>query len=113
MKKLSLLTAFFLAPLLFVTAVPDISWAGTKRSRKKEIPKVDTNDRISAIGLTSITVAVFSPSGSKQYKIMPATKITVNRKPATISNLATGMDVTVTTAADPTVAATIDAKSPK
>jgi hypothetical protein len=113
MKGRSLLTALFLAALLIVTAVPDSSWAGSKKIRKKEPTKVDTNDRISAIGLTSITVAVFSPSGSKQYKIVPATKITANGKPATISNLATGMDVTVTTAADPTVAATIDAKSPK
>lgn len=113
MKKRSLLTAFLLAALLIVTTVPDISLAGSKKPRKKEPAKVNTNDRISAIGLTAITVGVFSPSASKQYKITPATKITVNGKPAAISNLATGMDVTVTTAADPTVAATIDARSPK
>jgi hypothetical protein len=110
MKKL-LLLAIFLSAALFLPAAPAIA----KSKSKKTAPAatVNTSDKISAVHLTSITVSVHSPPTSKEYKVTPATKITVNGQPGTLSSLATGMEVSVTTATDPTTAATIDAKSIK
>ena len=76
-------------------------------------PEVDTSDRITALHLTSVTVTIHATHASKEYKVTPTTKITVNGQPGTLSSLATGMDVTVTPAGDPTVAAAIEATSPK
>ena len=110
MKKLLLLT-IFLSAMLFLPAAPAIA----KSKSKKTAPAVtvSTSDKISAVHLTSITVSVHSPPASKEYKVTPATKITVNGQPGTLSSLATGMEVSVTTAPDGATAATIDAKSPK
>jgi hypothetical protein len=110
MKKLLLLTIVLSAALL-LPAAPAIA----KSKSKKTAPAatVSTTDKISAVHLTSITVSVHSPPTSKQYKVTPATKITVNGQPGTLSSLATGMEVSVTTATDPTTAETIDAKSAK
>src|ERR1700730_3942862 len=110
MKRL-LLLAIFLSVTLILPAAPAIA----KSKSKKTAPAVtvSTSDKISAVHLTSITVSVHSPAASKEYKVTPATKITVNGQPGTLSSLATGMDVSVTTAADPTTAVTIDAKSKK
>jgi hypothetical protein len=110
MKKLLLLT-IFLSTTLILPATPAIA----KSKSKKTAPAatVNTNDKISAVHLASITVSVHSPPTSKEYKVTPATTITVNGQPKTLKDLATGMDVTVTTAADPTTAVTIDAKSAK
>jgi hypothetical protein len=85
--------------------------AGGKSKKKSPAPVVDTSDKISAVHLASITVSVHSPSASKEYKVTPATKITVNGQPAQLSGLATGMDVVVAPAADGVTAATIDAKT--
>ena len=112
MKTLLRLAGFLLVGLLMLTAAPETSWAGKKKSHKKEVG-VDTSDRISAVGLASITVAVFSPSSSKQYRITPETKITVNGKAGTAKDLTTGMNVSVTPATDPGAAAAIDARTHK
>jgi hypothetical protein len=58
-------------------------------------------------------VNIFSPAASKEYKVTPATTITVNGQPGKLSSLATGMEVSVTTGNDPSAAVTIDAKSAK
>jgi hypothetical protein len=47
----------------------------------------------------------------KEYKVAPATKITVNGQPAQLSGVATGMNVVIAPAADGVTAATIDAKT--
>ncbi len=90
-----------------------MAWEKKSKSKKSTPAAVDTSDKISAVHLASITVSIHSPSASKEYKVTPATKITVNGEPKTLHDLATGMNVSVTLATDPTVAATIDAKSAK
>ena len=98
---------------LFVSVTLSIEAAG--KSKKKTTPAavVDTSDKISAVHLASITVSVHSPPSSKEYKVTPATKITVNGQPAQLSGLGTGMDVVVAPAADGVTATTIDAKTAK
>src|ERR1700738_703046 len=110
MKRL-LPFAIFLSATLFLPVTP----ATAKSKSKKATPAatVSTSDKIRAVHLTSITVSVHSPPSSKEYKVTPATTITVNGQPKTLHDLSTGMDVSVTPASDPTVAATIDAKSKK
>jgi|ERR1700730_178543 len=111
MKKL-LLLAIFLSATLFLPAAPAL--AASKKSKKTPpAATVSTSDKISAVHLTSITVSVHSPPSSKEYKVTSATTITVNGQPKTLKDLATGMEVSVTTATDPTTAVTIDAKSAK
>ena len=87
------------------------------RSSKKKPPAgaaVDQNDRITALHLTSVTVTLSSTHQSVEYKVNPATKITVNGQPAQLSGLAAGMDIKVTTAPnDPTSAVAIDATTAK
>lgn len=84
-----------------------------KKSKEKPTPSAGyTNDKITALHLTSIMVTVAATHQGKEFKINPATKITVNGQPGTLSSLAVGMDVNVTaTPNDPTTAAAIDAKS--
>ena len=108
-KSLILIAAFLLAAFL----VPANSPArGSKSKKSTPAPVADTSDRITVLHLTSITVTIYATHQSKEYKVLPATKITVNGQPGALSSLATGMDVTVTTAPDGVTAATIDAKSP-
>ena len=64
-------------------------------------------DKITALHLTSIIVTVYSTHAAKEYKVTPATVITLNGQPSTLSSLSTGMDVTIAPASDPTVAAAI------
>ena len=89
-----------------------MAW-GKKSKSPKAAPEISTSDKISAVHLTSITVSIHSPASSKEYKVTSATTITVNGQPKTLKDLATGMDVSVTTAPDGATAATIDAKSAK
>jgi hypothetical protein len=103
--------AIFLSVLLLLPVAP--ATAASKKTKKPEAPAVSTSDKISAVHLASITVSVHSPASSKEYKVTPATTITVNGQPGKLSSLATGMEVSVTTAADPSTAVTIDAKSAK
>jgi hypothetical protein len=87
-------------------------------TRGVAIPR--TGDAISSsrTAIPRARIAILRSRGTKfyaakEYKVTPATKITVNGQPGTLSSLATGMDVTISTASDPTVAATIDARSPQ
>ena len=89
-----------------------LAW-GSKSKKSAPAAAIDTSDKITSIHLTSISVTIYSTHAAKEYKVTPATKITVNGQPGTLSTLATGMDVTISTASDPTVAATIDARSPQ
>ena len=112
MRNLLTVTTLVLAAV-FMSIKPVTMLAKGRRSEPGRTPMaVDTSDKITALHLTSITVTIYTTHQSKEYKVTPATKITVNGRPGALSSLATGMDVTVTTAADLTVAATIDAKSP-
>ena len=110
-------TLFKSLALLFVIAsvsIPPTTLAwGSKSKKSAPAAAIDTSDKISAVHLASIIVSIHSPPASKEYKVTPATRITVNGQPGTLSSLATGMDVTISTASDPTVAATIDARSPQ
>jgi len=98
---------------LIIETPPSVQAKEWKSKKSTPAPAVDTSDKITAVHLTSITINPYATHAAKEYKVAPATKITVNGKPAQLNGLATGMDVTVTPAADPTVAATIDAKTPR
>jgi hypothetical protein len=84
-----------------------------KKSKEKTTPiPVDTNDKITALHLTSIMITVAATHQGKEYKVNSATKITINGQPGALNGLAVGMDVSVTpTPNDPTTAAAIDAKT--
>ena len=103
--------------VIFVTAsvlVPPTTLAWGSKSKKTAPARVnDTSDKITSIHLTSIIVTIYSTHAAKEYKVTPATVITLNGQPSALNNLSTGMDVTISTASDPTVAATIDARSPQ
>jgi hypothetical protein len=100
------------AVLCLLLSIPLTTQAKQSKSKKSSpASAVDTSDRITAVHLTSITINLYATHAAKEYKVAPATKITVNGQPAQLSGLATGMAVTVSPAADPTVAATIDAKT--
>src|SRR5438105_11342527 len=87
--------------------------AKSKSKKSTPAPAADTSDKITAVHLMSITINLYATHAAKEYKVTPATKITVNGQPSQLSGLATGMDVVVTPAPDGVTAATIDAKTPK
>jgi hypothetical protein len=89
------------------------SASGWKSKKSSPAAAVDTSDKVTALHITSITVTLFSTHASKEYKVTPATKVTVNGQPTAFTNLATGMDVTVTTTPDGVTAVAIDAKTAK
>ena len=109
MKRISIIAAFTLAAALICLSPVSLLAKGKKKATP--VP-IDTNDTITAVHLTSITIHAFSTQSSKEYRVMPSTKITVNGRPGKLSDLATGMDVTVTAGANPGVADTIEAKTP-
>jgi len=61
----------------------------------------------------SITINLYATHAAKEYKVTPATKITVNGQPSQLNGLATGMSVVVIPAVDGVTAAVIDAKTVK
>ncbi len=87
--------------------------AAGKSKKKTPAPAADTSDKITAVHLTSITINIYATHAGKEYKVTPATKITVNGQPAQLNGLATGMSVVVAPAPDGVTAASIDAKTPK
>jgi hypothetical protein len=106
------LLPFAVATLLLAFGTPPSAQAKEWKSRKNSpAPGADASDKITAVHLTSITINLYATHSAKEFKVNPATKITVNGQPAQLSGLATGMTVTITPAADSTVAATIDAKT--
>ena len=112
MKKIIILVAL----AVVLTFIPG-TFARTKRypsASPRPTAAVDTNDRITVLHLASVTVAVYATQQSVEYKITPATKITVNGQPAALNGLAVGMDVKITTLPnDPTSAVTIEATTVK
>ena len=109
MKFLPIVLAALFGALLLPVTAP----AGDKSKKKSPTPApvADTSDKITAVHLTSITINLFATHSAKEYKVTPATKITVNGQPSQLNGLATGMDVVVTPAADGITAATIDART--
>src|ERR1700722_12181712 len=103
--------------LLFVSVSPLSMLAKGKKSPSaspRAAATVDTSDRITALSLTSVIVTIYATHQSKEFKVTPATRFTVNRRAETLSGLAVGMNVAITTLPnDPTTAATVDAKTPK
>ena len=108
MKILSIATTL----CLFLSVTLSVEAAG-KSKKKPPTPAADTADKITAVHLMSITINVYATHAAKEYKVTPATKITVNGAPAQLNGLGTGMSVVVVPAADGVTAATIDAKTPK
>ena len=114
MNKLTLFFSVSLCLLLLVIS-PANAPAKGKKSSSPRAPTtvVDTNDRITALSLTSVIITVYATHQSKEYKVTPATKFSVNGRPATLQDLTTGLDVVITTLPnDPTTASTVDAKTP-
>ena len=108
MRFLPAIAALLAVALLF----PSKSFsAGKKKSAPP--PAADTTDHITAVHLTSVSINLFATHAAKEYRVTPATKITVNGQPAQLNGLATGMSVVVAPAPDGVTAATIDAKTPK
>src|SRR2546430_17567443 len=98
MKKISVIAAFVLT-IALLCASPATMLAKGKKKAPAPVP-IDTNDKITAVHLASVTIHVFATQSSKEYRVTPATKITVNGRPGTLSDLATSMDVTVTSGAN-------------
>jgi hypothetical protein len=98
--------------LLSLALLPLINTAAGK-SKKSPTAAPDTSDHITAIHLTSIAISVYANHSAKEYKVTPATKITVNGQPSQLSGLATGMSVVIMPARDGVTAATIDARTPR
>ena len=106
MKFLPAIAALLAVALLF----PSKSFgAGKKKSTPTPAP--DTNDRIIALHLTSITINFYATRAAKEYKVTPATKITVNGQASQLSGLATGMSIIVIPSPDGVTAFTVDAKT--
>ena len=109
MKILSIVTTLC---LLFSVTL-SVEAGGKSKKKSTPAPATDTSDRITAVHLTSISISVYATHSAKEYKVTPATKITVNGQPAQLSGLGTGMDVVVAVAPDGVTAAAIDAKTAK
>lgn len=89
------------------------AFSAGRSKRHSPTPAPEIADHITAIHLTSITINVYATQAAKEYKVTPATKITVNGQPSRLDGLATGMSVRVTSALDGATAVSVDAKSPK
>lgn len=100
-----------IAALLAVALLFPSKSFGAGRKKSAPPPAPDTADHITAVHLTSITVMLFANHQSKEFKVSPATKITVNGRPSELSSLATGMSVVVAPAPDGVTAAAIDART--
>jgi hypothetical protein len=108
MRFLPAIAALLAVALLF----PSKSFsAGKKKSAPAPAP--DTADHITAVHLTSISISLFATHAAKEYRVTPATRITVNGQPSQLNGLATGMSVVVTPSPDGVTATTIDAKTPR
>jgi hypothetical protein len=108
----------FLPAVIALIIVLELGWNDSAQAKewksKKSSPSpsaASTSDHIIAIHLTSITINLFATHAAKEYKVTPATKITVNGQTGQLNGLATGMDVVVTPAPDGVTAASINAKT--
>jgi hypothetical protein len=107
-RFLPAIAALLAVALLF----PSKSFGGGKK-KSAPPPAADTTDHITAVHLTSVSINVYATHSAKEYRVTPATRITVNGQPSQLNGLATGMSVVVTPSPDGVAAATIDAKTPK
>jgi hypothetical protein len=116
MNKHTLFFSVILCTLLLAILPANAHAKGKKSSSalpRAKAAVVDTNDRITALSLTSVIITVYATHQSKEYKVTPATKFSVNGRPATLNDLTTGLDVVVTTLPnDATTASIVDAKTP-
>src|ERR1051326_3198990 len=116
MNKHNLVFSVILCTLLLAILPANAHAKGKKSSSaspRATATAVDTNDRITALSLTSVIITVYATHQSKEYKVTPATKFSVNGRAATLNDLTTGLDVMVTTLPnDPTTASIVDAKTP-
>jgi hypothetical protein len=108
-KFLPAIAALLAVALLF----PSKTFGAGKSKKHTPTPVPETTDHITAVHLTSIAINVYATHAAKEYKVTPATKITVNGQPSRIDGLATGMSVVVTSAQDGVTAVNIDARSPR
>jgi hypothetical protein len=97
--------------LLLIIGPPPSALAAGKSKNATPAPEPERKDWITAIHLTAITINLYATHSAKEYKVTPATKITVNGQPSQLDGLATGMSVVVTPAPDGITAANIDAKT--
>jgi len=104
---------FLAAIVVSALFLPVTTFAAGKSKKKSPTPSADTADKITAVHLTSITISIFATHQGKEFKVTPATKITVNGQPTQLNGLTTGMDVLVTLAPDGVTAVAIDSKTPK
>jgi hypothetical protein len=102
-----------IAALLAVAFLFPSKTFGAGKKKSSPTPAPDTSDHITAVHLTSVTIHQFATHSGKEYKVTPATKITVNGQPSQLSGLATGMSVVITPSPDGVTATTIVAKTPK
>jgi hypothetical protein len=107
MKFLPIILALVIGGLFSINA------QGASKKKSTPAPATDTSDKITAVHLTSISINLYATHSAKEYKVTPATKITVNGQPAQLNGLATGMSVVVVAAPDGVTAVVIDAKTPK
>jgi len=115
MKKriICLLTAVVCLNLVFSANITFARGRKSPSASPRPTPVVSTSDRLTALSLTSVIVTIYATHLSKEYKVTPATKIVINGQPGTLSGLAAGMDVAVTTLPnDATTAALVEAKTP-
>src|ERR1700746_2892543 len=109
MRFLPAIAALLVVALLF----PSKALGAGKSKKHTPTPAPDMTDHITAIHLTSISINLYATQTAKEYKVTPATKITVNGQPSRVDGLATGMSVVVTSALDGATAVSIDARSPR
>lgn len=100
-----------IAALLAVAFLFPSKTLGAGRKKQTPTPRLDTSDHITAVHLTSVTINVYATHSAKEYRITPATQITVNGRPTHLDGLATGMSVIIAPGPDGITAATIDAKT--
>ena len=104
MKKLLLALSVIITVFI---VVPTHSFAGTKPAAKVKATPVPHRTTIGSISSDSITVN--EPKGSKTYKITKETVIEFKGQTKTASDLTPGMRVSITVGSNPDVASRISA----
>jgi len=87
--------AGILALLVASLLISSTTIAAGHSKKKSPTSAASTSDTITSVHLTSITINVFATHSAKEFKVTPATKITVNGQPSQLNGLATGMEVAV------------------
>ena len=61
-----------------VAAIFSVSSQAASKKKNPPAPVTDTSDKITAVHLMSISINLYATHSAKEYKVTPATKITVN-----------------------------------